>query len=345
MNNLLNILNNKASNTYVIAEAGLNHNGSLETALKLIDVAATAGADAVKFQKRTVDKLATADVLDSEDSRFPEFGKTYREVREHIELNQEEYIKLKQYSESKNLDFMVTAFDIDAVDFLEGLDVDSYKLASHSLTNLELLDYLSLVRKPTILSTGMAEWGEIDRAVDIFKQNNCPFALLHCVSAYPTPLEQCNLKLIAELQSRYGVPVGYSGHELGFFPSICAVAGGARIIERHYTLDSTMIGFDHKISLEPEELTQMVTQIRDVERVLGNGVKEVSEVEQITRDKYHVSMVLSSPMEKGMILEKNMIEYRNPGTGIPPKSAHQVLGKRAKYPIENGTLLDLMMFE
>lgn len=345
MNNLSKILNNNVRDTYVIAEAGLNHNGSVETALKLIDIAADAGADAVKFQKRTVDKLATQEVLDAIDERFPEFGKTYREIREFIEFDKAQYFELKSYAQAKGIDFMVTAFDVDAVDFLEEVGVDSYKLASHSLTNLPLLEYLSKKGKPTILSTGMAEWDEISRAVDIFKERNCPLALMHCVSAYPTPLDQCNLELIRELQFRYKVPVGYSGHELGFLPSVCAVAMGARIIERHYTLDKSMIGFDHKISLEPDELTEMVTQIRDVEKIRGKGVKEVSEVEQITRDKYHVSMVLSRPMEEGMILGETMIEYRNPGTGIPPKSAHQVLGKQAKFPIRKDVLLHPNMFE
>jgi sialic acid synthase SpsE len=337
--------NRENKSTYIIGEIGLNHNGSIDIAKKLIDVGVMAGVDAVKFQKRTVDKLAIKEILDAEDNRFPEFGKTYREVREHIEFGKDEYVELKQYSESKNLDFMVTAFDITAVDFLEDLDVQSYKLASHCLTNLDLLKYLAQRRKPTILSTGMAEWDEISRAVDIFKKYNCPLALMHCVSAYPTPLDQCNLELIAILRSRYEIPVGYSGHELGFLPSICAVAMGAQIIERHFTLDKKMIGFDHKISLEPNELAAMNAQIREVESIRGNGVKEVSDTEQITRDKYHVSMVLSSPISQGSKLDKTMIEYRNPGTGIPAKLAHEVLGKRAKQDIDKDIVLQPDWFE
>ena len=303
------------------------------------------GADAVKFQKRTVSQLATKDVLDAPDNRFPDFGNTYREIREHIEFGIDEYSQLKIYAEDKNIDFMVTPFDQEAVDFLENLGVGAYKLASHSLTNLPLLKYLSTLQKPTILSTGMAEYDEIDLAVDIFKKSNCPLSLLHCVSAYPTPFDQCNLQMIHVLRKKYDLPIGYSGHELGFLPSVCAVAMGAQIIERHHTLDKSMIGFDHKISLEPDELSQMITQIRDVEKIRGTGVKKVSSTELITREKYHVSMVLSESINKGSILEENMIDYRNPGTGIPPKDAHSIIGKTAKHDILSDVLLNRNMFD
>lgn len=330
---------------YVIAEAGLNHNGSVEIAKVLIDVAAVAGADAVKFQKRTVEKLAVKSVLDAKDDRFPEFGKTYREIREHLEFSMAEYRELKAYTEAKGLDFMVTAFDTDAVDFLEELGVEIYKLASHSATNLALLDYLARLRKPTVLSTGMAELEELDRAVEIFRKHNAPLVLLHCVSAYPTPLAECNLAMIDVLRRRYGLPVGYSGHEIGYLPTVVAVVMGALAVERHFTLDKTMVGFDHKMSLEPDELIAMVRDIRNVPKIRGTGEKRVSETEWITRRKYHVSMASAVAIPAGTALTEAMVSYRNPGTGIPSKQAHTVLGKRAVRDIPADVLLSIDMFE
>ncbi len=330
---------------YVIAEAGLNHNGSIEIAKKLIDVAAVAGVDAVKFQKRTVDKLAVKAVLDAPDNRFPEFGETYRQIREHLEFTAEEYIEIKKYVESKKLDFLVTAFDIDAVDFLENLGIDGYKLASHSLTNIGLLEYLAKKRQPTILSTGMADLDEIDRAVSIFSSIGSPLAIMHCVSSYPTSLEDCNLAMLDTLKSRYKVKVGYSGHEIGYLPSLLAVARGAEIIERHFTLSKSMVGFDHKISLEPDELVSMVRDIRAVPKIIGSGKKEVSSTELITRKKYHVSMVSSVKIAAGETITNEMVTYRNPGTGIPYKEAHLVIGKRAVCDIPEDELLNLEMFK
>ena len=330
---------------YIIAEAGLNHNGSVEIAKKLIDVAMDAGADAVKFQKRTVSKLATNEILDATDDRFPEFGNTYREVREFIEFNMSQYFELKSYAKSKNIDFMVTAFDIDAVDFLEEVGIEAYKLASHSLTNLPLLEYLSKKGKPTILSTGMSHLDDIQLAVDLFKANNCPLSLLHCVSSYPTPFDECNLRMLDVLSKKFNIPVGYSGHEIGFLPTISAIARGAKIVERHFTLDKNMVGFDHKLSLEPGELKEMIKQIRDIEVILGDGVKNVSETELITSRKYHVSAVSARRILSGETLCEDDITYKNPGTGIPPKKMREILGKKAAQNIVEGKLLSVDMFK
>ena len=330
---------------YVIAEAGLNHNGSIGIARKLIDVAAVAGADAVKFQKRTVSKLAVKATLDAPDERFPEFGKTYREIREYLEFSADQYLELKLYSESKGLDFIVTAFDVDAVDFLEALGVENYKLASHSLTNLELLEYLATKGKSTVLSTGMADLEEIDRAVETFRSHNSPLALMHCVSAYPTPLHECNLAMLDVLKQRYQLVTGYSGHELGFLPSVIAVVLGAQLIERHFTMDKTMIGFDHKMSLEPDELIAMVRDIRNVQKIIGTGEKRVSETEWITRRKYHVSAASATDISKGTELIEAMVTYRNPGTGIPAKLMYAIIGKRAVCDIPVDTLLSADMFK
>ncbi|MBF0455130.1 MAG: N-acetylneuraminate synthase family protein [Magnetococcales bacterium] len=330
---------------YVIAEAGLNHNGSVEIARKMIDVAVEAGVDAVKFQKRTVDTLAIGSVLDAPDDRFPAFGQTYRQVREHIEFDEADYKGLMAYCQEKGIDFLCTAFDTDAVDFLEKLDVGLYKLASHSLTNLALLRYLAPIGKPVILSTGMAEWDEIDRAVAIFKEVGTPLYLLHCVSAYPTPVDQHNLSLIGKLSQRYGLPVGYSGHEMGYLPSVVAVAMGATLVERHYTLDRNMVGFDHKISLEPQDLAAMVRDIRVVESLRGSGEKQVSKQEMITRHKYHVSMASTRAIRAGECLTEEMITWRNPGDGIPSKELEKWLGRVLAQDVAADVLIKPEMFK
>ncbi len=333
------------THTYVIAEAGLNHNGSVEIAKQLIDLAVEAGADAVKFQKRTVEKLAVKATLDAPDDRFPEFGKTYREIREYLEFDMDQYQEIKKYTENQGLDFLCTAFDPEAADFLEELGIEIYKLASHSATNIELLEYLAKTGKKSIMSTGMADMDEIKTAVKIFEKHKTPLLLLHCVSAYPTPLDECNLNMIHILKENFDLPVGYSGHELGCLPTLTAVSMGAVAIERHYTLDNDMTGFDHKMSLGPEDFIAMVRDIRSIEKIKGTGKKEVSETEWITRHKYHVSMASLQDIPAGTELTAEMVSYRNPGTGIPAKDAHKIIGKKATQDIAADELLSFEMFE
>jgi sialic acid synthase SpsE len=338
------LLDNRAG-CYVIAEAGLNHNGSIEIAKQLIDLAALAGANAVKFQKRTVDKLAIGSTLDALDSRFPQFGKTYREIRQHLEFDLDQYRILKKYSEKNNLDFICTAFDIEAVDFLNELGIKIYKLASHSATNIRLIEYLAKSGKPTILSTGMTDLNEIHTAVNIYREANTPLLLLHCVSAYPTPLDECNLNMINVLKREFNLPVGYSGHESGYLPTLAAVSMGAEVVERHYTLDNNMVGFDHKMSLNSDEFVSMVKDIRSIEKIKGTGEKSVTEKEWVTRRKYHVSMASSEAIPAGCQLTSDMVSYRNPGTGIPAKDAYRIIGKKAIRNIPMDELLDFEMFE
>lgn len=336
---------NNFNSCYVIAEAGLNHNGSVEIAKKLIDLAAEAGADAVKFQKRTIDTLAIKKVLDAPDVRFPEFGQTYREVRNHLEFNMDQYKTIKKYTEQKGLDFLCTAFDLEAADFLEELGISIYKIASHSATNIELLEYMAKSGKQSIMSTGMTEMAEIDTAVKIFSKYNTPLILLHCVSAYPTPLHECNLNMINVLRENFGLPTGYSGHEIGYLPTLTAVSMGAVVIERHYTLDNNMTGFDHKMSLNPKDFIAMVNDIRSIDKIKGAGLKSVSETEWVTRHKYHVSMTSSQGIPLGAELTADKVVYRNPGTGIPAKNAYKIIGKKALHDIPADELLSLEMFE
>lgn len=332
--------------TYVIAEAGLNHNGSMDIAKQLIDVAYDANADAVKFQKRTISELAIKNYLDKEDNRFPSFGRTYGEIRSFLEFDISQYKELKKYSEEKNLDFIVTPFDVVSLNFLEDVGINKYKIASHGITNLELLNSIAKLNKKVILSTGMAEIEDIDIAVNIFtKYKQSDLSLLHCVSSYPSPNKECNLNLINFLKDRYNLPVGYSGHEIGFLPSLIAVGLGAEIIERHYTLDKNMEGFDHKMSLNPNELKEMILQIRNVDEICGTDKKFVTKKEKITKDKYHVSIVSSCKINKGEKITKKHITYKNPGTGIEPKNENLVLGKIAKYNIDHDILIQLDMLK
>ncbi|MBF0624814.1 MAG: N-acetylneuraminate synthase family protein [Magnetococcales bacterium] len=327
----------------VIAEAGLNHNGSLEIAKQLVDVAAEAGVDVVKFQKRQVDVLAVESLLDAPDARFPGLGRTYREIRETLEFSKEEYLEIRDHCRARGVDFMCTAFDVESVEFLEEIGLETYKLASHSLTNLPLLTHLAGKKKPVYLSTGMCLLEEIDQAVEVLRQGVEKLVLLHCVSAYPQPAEVSNLRMIDVLRNRYGLPVGYSGHEIGFLPTLAAVARGAVAVERHFTLDKAMEGFDHKISLDPSELKAMVRDIRTIETTLGTGEKQISAIEWITRHKYHVSMVSRQSIPQGTLITPEMVTYKNPGTGILPKDAQRIIGKVAARDIARDVLLELGM--
>jgi sialic acid synthase SpsE len=330
---------------FVIAEAGLNHNGNLEWAKRLIDVAATAGADAVKFQKRTVEDLATRSVLDAVDDRFPAFGRTYREIREHLEFGWDAYVELKNHCDERQIAFLCTAFDISAASFLERLEVPGYKVASHSLTNLPLLEHLADRGSPVIMSTGMCTLEEIDDAVRIFQRTETRLALMHCVSSYPQPAEESNLGMVAELRDRYGLPVGYSGHELGYLPTLASVALGADLVERHVTLDRSAVGFDHRLSLESDELTEMIRSIRTVEAATRPAAKSISETEMITRRKYQASIVAARDIGAGETVSEAMLSLKNPGTGLPARRMPEVAGRRAKVFIPADTLLDLQMLE
>lgn len=329
---------------FVVAEVGLNHNGRLENALALIDAAAEAGVQAVKFQKRDVETLATSAVLDSPDLRFPSLGKTYRELRETHEFGLEDFRELAERAKTRSLAFFVTPFDTTSLFFLEELGIDRYKVASHSVTNLPLLRAIANTRKPILLSTGMSSMSEVDAAVDILREGCEDLAMLHCVSSYPTEPLEARLDLIGALSERFKVPVGYSGHEIGFIPTLYAVAAGARIIERHLTLDNEMEGFDHQLSLNPEDFKAMVLEIRRIEKMFRGGPKEVTEKEKVTRDKYQVSMVSRSTILSEQVLSVNDVVFKNPGIGIAPGQMDLIIGKRAVRDIPADTILERNMF-
>jgi len=258
---------------YVIAEIGLNHNGDVEIAKQLIDVAADAGAQAVKFQKRTPE-ISTPEHVKSTPRDTPWGTMTYLEYRYRVEFDREQYVEIGDYANLRGLDWFASPWDEQAVEFLEDLNVVAHKVASASLTDVGMLRSLAETGKPIILSTGMSTIEQIDAAVDLFDPNNV--IILHATSTYPLPPEEANLRMITTLRGRYaGIPVGYSGHERGLQISLAAVALGAVAVERHITMDRTMWGSDHAASLEPGGFEHLVRDIRIIEEAMGDGVKRV----------------------------------------------------------------------
>jgi N-acetylneuraminate synthase len=262
---------------YVIAEIGINHNGDFDIARQLIDLAKSAGCDAVKFQKRTIDVVYNADVLEA--PRESPWGTTTRHQKEALELSEGDYDKIDDYCKTIGIDWFASAWDVGSQHFLSKYDLPYNKIASPMLTHEQLLECVATELKPTFLSTGMSTWEQIDRAVEIFDQHNCPIVLMHTVSEYPAHEEHLNLRLMAELRSRYNRPVGYSGHESTMVPSVIAAVMGAVAIERHISLDRAMYGTDQSASLEKRGLEMMVGYIRTIPMVLGDGQKSVTETE------------------------------------------------------------------
>ena len=269
--------------TFIVAEIGINHNGDLKLAKKLIDTAAVAGCDAVKFQKRTVDKVYTQEYLKS--PRKSPWGETQRAQKEGLEFGKKEYDEIDWYCKEKGIAWYASAWDIDSQRFLQQYDCKYNKVASATLTNEELLEEIAKEGKYTFIATGMSTLHEIDHAVEVFEKHNCSYELMHCNSTYPMPPEDANLKLIKVLADIYKCKVGYSGHEAGTLVSTCAVAAGATSIERHITLDRNMYGSDQKASIEPYELCKLVRDIRRTEKIMGTGEKILTAAEEEVKKK------------------------------------------------------------
>ncbi len=268
---------------FIIAEVGINHNGDLAIAKKLIDGASFCGVDAVKFQKRTIDKVYTKETLDG--PRESPWGTTQRDQKMGLEFGLDEYREIDRYCRDKGLAWFASAWDLEAQKFLRQFDCKYNKLASAQIVNLPLAKMIAEERKHTFISTGMSTLDEIDRVVDMFRKADCPFELMHCNSTYPMPVDQANLRCIETLRQRYGCKVGYSGHETGLAVSVAAAAMGASSIERHITLDRAMYGSDQAASVEIVGLERLVRDIRAVERAGGDGVKRVTETEAKIREK------------------------------------------------------------
>lgn len=327
--------------TIVIFEAGLNHNGDVRLARELVEAASDSGADVVKFQKRDLTTLASKSMLESEELRFPSLGATYQEVRTKLELSKEAYIELRDLAHSKGLEFMVTPFDKPSLDFLLEVGVDSLKIASHSVADPRLLGHVAQSGLPVVMSSGMVTLEELDNAVEVFKSAGTDLALLHCASEYPTGDEGANLGLIATIRERYGAVTGFSGHEIGSLHTLAAVALGAKVVERHVTMSNELEGFDHKMSMEVEQFSHLVKAIRRLEIAIGDGVKRITPVEMSTRLKYRVSMVASRDLHPGEKLSKDMIVYKNPGTGIPASEEERLLGSVIQQFLEKDSLIPI----
>ena len=269
--------------TMMIAEIGINHNGDMDIVKKLIDIAVAADCDIVKFQKRTIDKVYTLDFLDG--YRESPWGTTQRAQKEGLELSAENYQEINEYCSNKGIEWMASAWDVEAQKFLQQFNLKYNKVASAMLGNFELLTEIAKEGRFTYISTGMSTYEEVDAVVNIFKQYNCPFEIMHCNSTYPMKPEDANLRLIPILKERYKVDIGFSSHEIGVVATLGAVALGATSIERHITLDRNMYGSDQKASTEPDELIELVKQIRVMESALGNGEKTLTVAELEVRKK------------------------------------------------------------
>ncbi|QOY54084.1 N-acetylneuraminate synthase [Candidatus Sulfurimonas marisnigri] len=315
---------------FIIAEAGVNHNGSIELAKKLIDVAVEAGVDAVKFQTFKAENLVSKNAqkaeyqkqtTDSQESQFDMIKK--------LELDVETHKELISYCNSKNIMFLSTPFDHDSIDLLNDLGLEIFKIPSGEITNLPYLRKIGSLKKQVILSTGMADIGEIEDALDILidagtvKEN---ITVLHANTMYPTPMEDVNLKAMQTIGSTFDVSYGYSDHTLGIEVDIAAVALGATVIEKHFTLDNNMEGPDHKASLEPDELNSMVKTIRNIELALGSSVKKPSNSEKPNIQVVRKSIVAKTVVNKGEIFTENNLAVKRPGNGICPMRWNEVVG-------------------
>ena len=321
----------KTQPCFIIAEAGSNHNGNLEQAKRLIAVAAEAKADAVKFQIYRAEKLYS--------KHTPEFsyleGQNIYELIKNIETPREWIKELAGYSETKNIVFLATPFDFEAVDILDKY-VSAFKIASFEITDLELLEYAAEKGKPMIISTGMANLGEIEDAITAIKSvGNKHIVLLHCNSLYPAPVEAANLRAMETMRTAFKVPVGFSDHTLGINIPVAAVAMGACVIEKHFTMDRNLPGPDHSFAIEPDELKEMVGYIREVEKAKGKGIKEKSKLEsEEMYIKARRSIHAKVDIPKGTKITGDMLVIKRPGYGIKPKFIDIVVGREAKKDIK-----------
>lgn len=322
------------SKVFIIAEAGVNHNGSIELAKKLIDVASEAGADAVKFQTFKAEKLVSKKAIKAEyQKKATDSDESQFDMLKKLELDLDTHIKLIDYCKNKNIIFLSTPFDHDSISLLDSLGLEIFKIPSGEITNLPYLREIGSLSKKVILSTGMADIGEIEDALDVLVEAgtlNSDITVLHANTMYPTPMEDVNLRAMLTIGNTFDVAYGYSDHTLGIEVNIAAVAMGASIIEKHFTLDKNMKGPDHKASLEPSELKEMVKSIRNIEIALGSSLKKPSPSEIPNMAIGRKSIITTSPIKKGEVFNEKNIAIKRPGTGMSPMKWDEVLGTVAK---------------
>jgi N,N'-diacetyllegionaminate synthase len=317
------------SPTYIIAEVGVNHNGEVLLAKKLIDVAADSGADAVKFQTFKSEKLVSKNAVKAEyQVENTKSQESQLEMLKKLELRFEDFRELKEYCDEKGIEFLSTPFDDESAAFLHEIGVHAYKIGSGDLTNLPFLEKLSQYNIPILLSTGMANLGEIEEALAVMKENEV--CVLHCTSNYPAPYDEVNLNAVRTIQNAFGRIVGYSDHTEGNTISFAAVAVGAKVIEKHFTLDRDLPGPDHKASIMPHELKELVDGIRSIEASMGDGIKRCMPSEINTKEVARKSLVAANDLVEGDVISENQIVIKRPGTGIEPKYMPRLIGKKIK---------------
>ncbi|WP_045212421.1 N-acetylneuraminate synthase [Desulfonatronovibrio magnus] len=320
--------------TVIIAEAGVNHNGSLDTAKLLIDAAAEAGADMVKFQTFKAAKLVTRGAEKAEyQQKATSINQSQYEMLQNLELSAEDHKALIRLCKDKNIAFLSTAFDHDSIDLLAGLGQNVWKIPSGEITNLPYLRRIGSLGQEIILSTGMADLGEIEDSLQVLEEagtNRKNITVLHCNTEYPTPMQDVNLRAMQTIKAAFpGIKVGYSDHTQGIEVPIAAVALGATVIEKHFTLDRNMEGPDHKASLEPSELKAMVKAIRNIEQAMGDGIKRPSPSEMKNKPIVRKSIVAACSIKKGEVFTEENLTVKRPGTGIPPMRWDEVIGQTA----------------
>lgn len=329
--------------TYIIAEAGVNHNGSVELALKLVDEAKKAGADCIKFQTFKANQLVSKYASMAEYQKNNTGNSTSQlDMLTKLELTYDSFIKISKHCEQSGIDFMSTAFDFESIDFLSHINMKYWKIPSGEINNLPYIEKIAKLNKSIILSTGMSTMIDIQNAINIIREfNDKSIVILHCTTEYPAPIDDINLNSMLSIKNRFNVDVGYSDHTEGITVPIVAVAMGAVVIEKHFTLDKNMYGPDHKASLNPTQLKDMIDNIRLVERAFGNGVKQPSPSEIKNIEIARKSIVALKPIKKGDEFTVHNITTKRPGFGISPMRWYEVLGKKASRDFEEDELIEL----
>ena len=327
----------------IIAEAGVNHNGNLDLALKMVDEAKRAGADIVKFQTAIPEKVISK-YADKAEYQKKTTGneESQLEMCKRIHLKLSDYDIIKKYCEEVGIEFLSTPFDLESIDYLEKLGLRLWKIPSGEITNLPYLIKIAKTGKPVIMSTGMAELNEVEEAVNVLKENGAgEITLLHCTTEYPAPFESVNLRAMNTLREKFETEVGYSDHTVGFEAAVAAAVLGASVREKHFTLNHNMEGPDHKASLEPEEFEVMVNNIRLIEKALGDGVKQPAEAEKKNIAIARKSIVAAKDIKKGEVFTEDNITVKRPGSGISPMKWFEVLGTEAVRDFGEDELIEL----
>ncbi len=326
---------------FIIAEAGVNHNGSFQNAIELIDAARESGVDAVKFQTFKPEEMVSRNAKKADyQNETTGSRESQLDMLRKLALTYDEFIRLKEHCDKTGIMFLSTPFDNDSIDFLNHINVPIWKVPSGEVTNVPYLIKIAQTKKTIIMSTGICELHEIDFALKLLIDNGAQdIILLHCNTEYPTPMEDVNLKAMLTLSNTFRLPVGYSDHTLGIEVPIAAAALGACVIEKHFTLDKNLEGPDHKASLDPEELREMVTAIRNIEAALGNELKKPTESELKNKDIVRKSIVARHKINAGEVFTEENITVKRPGNGISPAKWFDILGQKAKWDFEKDELI------